>query len=79
MMKAWLKKNCCSEINRAWLLKMALSLVFPALIMIFRPLGMNFAQSATSAGVLLVIIWWTTNLVKKVPASLFLLLWHLVM
>ena len=74
-MKAWLKKNCCSEITPAWLLKMALSLVLPALIMVFRPLGMNFAQSATTAGVLLVIIWWTTNLVKKVPASLFLLLW----
>ncbi len=74
-MKSWLKKNCCSDVNRAWLLKMALSLVAPLLILIFRPLGMNFAQSATAAGVLLVIIWWTTNLVKKVPASLFLLLW----
>ena len=74
-MKAWLKKNCCSDVTPVWLLKMILSLILPALIMIFRPLNMNFAQSATTAGVLLVIIWWTTNLVKKVPASIFLLLW----
>jgi len=74
-MKTWLQKTCCSNVNRCWVLKMVLSLVLPVLIMVLRPLGMDFAQSATTAGVLLVIIWWTTDLVKKVPSSLFLLLW----
>jgi len=77
-MTAWLKKTCCSEINPVWFAKMAASLVVPALIMLLRPLGMDFRQSATVAGVLLVIIWWTTNIVKKIPASLFLLLWFCV-
>lgn len=74
-MTAWLKKNCCSEVSAAWLVKLALSLVLPGLILVLRPLGMNFQQSATVAGVLLTIIWWTTGIVKKIPASIFLLVW----
>lgn len=58
-----------------WFVKMALSLIAPALILLLRPLEMNFQQSATVAGILLTIIWWTTGIIKKIPASLFLLAW----
>lgn len=74
-MSAWLKKNCWVEPSGKWFAQMAASVVVPVLILLLRPLEMNFAQSATVAGVLLTIIWWTTGLVKKIPASLFLLAW----
>lgn len=77
-MSAWFKKYVLSDVSAAWLLKMAASLAGPVLIVLLRPLGMDLRQSATVAGILLTIIWWTTNLVKKVPASLFLLLWSLL-
>ena len=74
----WLKQNCCTPVTPKWFLKLAASLIVPALILWLKPLGMNFSQSATVAGVLLVIIWWTAGIVKKIPASLFLLLWFCV-
>lgn len=77
-MADWLKKNCCTPVTPKWFGKMAASLIVPALILWLKPLGMNFSQSATVAGVLLVIIWWTAGIVKKIPASLFLLVWFCV-
>ena len=77
-MGEWFKKNFCIPVTPKWLLKLAASLVVPALIFFLRPLEMNFTQSTTVAGVLLVIIWWTAGIVKKVPASLFLLAWFCV-
>ena len=74
----WLKKNCCTPVTPKWFLKLAASLIVPALILCLKPLGMNLSQSATVAGVLLVIIWWTAGIVKKIPASLFLLLWFCI-
>lgn len=46
----------------------------PLCILLFRPLGLDLRQSAVLAGVLLTITWWSANIVKKIPASLFLLL-----
>lgn len=53
---------------------MLLSLVFPAMIFVFRPIGLTMRQSAVVAAVLLAIIWWSTGIVKKIPASTFLIL-----
>lgn len=74
-MTEWVNKNVLNPITPKWLLQMAVSLTIAALIMLLKPLGMNFSQSATVAGVLLAVIWWTLGTVKKVPASLFLLIW----
>jgi di/tricarboxylate transporter len=52
----------------------ALSCLVPLLVFILRPLGMNFNQAAVVSALLLAVIWWTTNIVKKIPASVFLLL-----
>jgi di/tricarboxylate transporter len=49
------------------------SLVFPLIIFIWKPLGLAWNQAAVIAGILLVVIWWTTNIIKKLYASLFLL------
>jgi len=74
----WLKKTCYTPVTPQWSLKLAASLIVPALILWLKPLGMNGSQSATVAGVLLAIIWWTSGIVKKIPASLFLLAWFCV-
>lgn len=77
-MSSWFQKNFCVEVTKKWILKMLASLVIPAVIMFLQPLGMNFSQSATVAGMLLVITWWTIGIVKKIPASIFLLAWFCV-
>lgn len=74
----WFKKNFCVEITGKWFLKMLASLLLPAAILLVHPLGMDFSQSATVAGMLLVIIWWTIGVVKKIPASIFLLVWFCI-
>lgn len=56
-----------------WLLKMALSLLLPLLIIVFQPIGLLLRQSVVVAGVLLTIIWWSSGIVKKIPASIFLI------
>lgn len=48
-------------------------MVFPLLILLTRPLDMDWRQSLVVSTILLVIIWWSTNVVSKIPASLFLL------
>ena len=40
-----------------WIGRLLLSLVFPALILIVRPIGLTMRQSAVVAAVLLAIIW----------------------
>ncbi len=60
--------------GRIWFLEIAVSLVFPIAVLVCRPAGLTLRQSAVAAGVLLVIIWWSCGIVKKIPASIFLLL-----
>lgn len=61
------------QVNKKWIMEMVLSLVLPLLLIICRPIGLTMRQSIVAAGVLLTIIWWSTGLVKKIPASLFLI------
>ena len=46
---------------------------FHAPILFFRPITLTARQAAVVAAVLLVIIWWSVGIVKKIPASIFLL------
>ena len=64
-MKSFLTKK-----NGLYLL---LSLILPALVLIFRPLGLDKTQSLLLAALLLVIFWWVVNLMPKWLSSLFLL------
>ncbi|MDR0390012.1 MAG: anion permease [Spirochaetaceae bacterium] len=57
----------------AILLKISATLAFPLFILLVHPLGMNWRQSVVVSGLLLTVIWWTTGIVKKIPASIFLL------
>ncbi len=59
---------------RKVLTRMAISLAAPLLLLLFRPLGLTLRQSAVAASVLLAVIWWSTGWVKKIPASIFLVL-----
>jgi di/tricarboxylate transporter len=51
-----------------------LSAVVPALIVVFRPLGASLNQAAVIAALLLALVWWTTGIVRVIPASIFLML-----
>lgn len=57
-----------------WWRKLAASFLPSVIIIIMRPLALDFYQSAVLAGIALAIIWWSSGIVKKIPASLFLLL-----
>lgn len=61
------------EMSLKWLAGLTLSLAAPACILILRPLGLDMRQAEVLAVVLLAVIWWSTNIVKKIPASLLLL------
>lgn len=62
------------QITGKWTAELILSLILPAALLICRPIGLTLRQSAVVACVLLVIIWWSTGIVKKIPASVFLTL-----
>lgn len=73
-MEQILKKYVLPEqINREWIARLILSLVFPAVIVFCKPIGLTLRQSLVVAAVLLVIIWWSAGIVKKIPASIFLI------
>ena len=55
-----------------WVRRM-LTLVVPILLLLTRPLGMTLKQSVVAGTLVLVITWWSTGLVKKIPSSLVLL------
>ncbi len=67
------EKKTNVTMDRSAFIKLALSLLFPLLILAVQPLGMDLRQSAVVSSILLVIIWWSTSIVKSIPASLFLL------
>ena len=73
-MKQIFKKYVLPEqMDKGWMIKLLFSLVFPAAILFFRPITLTARQAAVVAAVLLVIIWWSVGIVKKIPASIFLL------
>lgn len=74
-MKNIIKKHILPDrTDGRWMRNLALSLAVPLLILIFRPIGMTWRQSSIAAGILLVIIWWSSGIIKKIPASIFLIL-----
>lgn len=62
------------QMKKKWFLKIGVSLVVPLLILLIRPIGLTVRQSVVAASVLLAIIWWSSGIVKKIPASVFLTL-----
>ena len=54
--------------------KIIISFIVPILIFIFKPLGMNYNQSAITAVLILVLTWWVTEIINRLYASLFLLI-----
>lgn len=50
-----------------------ISLIVPVCVLAVRPLDMDGRQTAVFAAVLLTVIWWAADIVKKIPASIFLL------
>lgn len=62
------------QINAAWAGKLFISFLLPALILLLHPIGLDERQSAVVAGVLLAVIWWSSGIIKKIPASIFLIL-----
>lgn len=51
-----------------------LSLILPILLVAFKPLNLDLKQSIVLASLLLTIIWWTTEVINKDIASLFLII-----
>lgn len=64
--------------DKVWLITLLGSLVAPLLILLLKPLDLTLSQSSVLAVLLLVITWWSTGTVKKIPSSLFLLLCFLL-
>ena len=52
---------------------LGLTLIPPALILLFRPLNFTFQQSAILASFVVTILWWATGAVERTVASIFLL------
>ena len=72
-MKEIIKKHILPDrTDIRWCIKFCLSMAAPLIILMYRPIGLNMRQSGVLAGVLLTIIWWSANIVKKIPASIFL-------
>ena len=62
------------KINKIWGVKMGLSILVSLIILIWKPFNLTFQQAVIVASTILVIIWWSTGIINKIPASLSLLL-----
>ena len=62
------------KINKIWGIKIFLSMLFPIIILIWKPFDLTFQQTIIVANTILVVIWWSAGIIKKVPASLYLIL-----
>lgn len=54
-------------------IKILLSLIIPAFILLTQPLDMSLNQAITASGLILVLIWWTSKIINQSFASMFLL------
>ena len=72
MQNIW-KYIVSEKVNKIWGIKMGLSIMFFAIILIWEPFNLTFQQAVIVANTILVIIWWSTGIINKIPASLFLL------
>jgi sodium:sulfate symporter transmembrane protein superfamily protein len=77
MQNIW-KYIVSEKINKIWGIKMFLSMLFPIIILIWKPFDLTFQQAIIVASTILVIIWWSAGIVKKIPASFFLLLMYYI-
>ncbi|QQS88191.1 SLC13 family permease [Fusobacterium canifelinum] len=62
------------KLNKILGIKIGLSILISIIILVWKPFNLTFQQSIIVANTILVIIWWSTGIVKKIPASIFLLL-----
>lgn len=62
------------KLNKILGVKIGLSILISIIILIWKPFNLTFQQTVIVANTILVIIWWSTGIVKKIPASMFLLL-----
>ena len=72
MQNIW-KYIVSERVNKIWGIKMGLSIMFFAITLIWKPFNLTFQQAVIVANTILVIIWWSTGIINKIPASLFLL------
>lgn len=72
MQNIW-KYIVSEKVNKIWGIKMGLSIMFFAIILIWEPFNLTFQQAVIVANTILVIIWWSTGIINKIPASLFLI------
>ena len=77
MQNIW-KYIVSEKINKIWGIKMFLSMLYPIIILIWKPFDLTFQQAIIVASTILVIIWWSAGIVKKIPASFFLLLMYYI-
>lgn len=62
------------KLNKILGIKIGLSILISIIILVWKPFNLTFQQAIIVANTILVIIWWSTGIVKKIPASIFLLL-----
>ena len=74
MKEIWKEYILPDRADRQWYSRLFMSFVLPAVLFFLRPVGMDLRESAVTAGVVLAIIWWSSGIVKKIPAAVFLLL-----
>lgn len=67
------------ELNQKWGGKFLLTLVFPVLLMILRPLALDLRQAILLGVLVLVVVWWSTGIIAKIPASIILLISFVVL
>ena len=60
--------------NKNWMQKFLVAGIAPLLIIWMQPLGLDFRQSLLTAALLLTVTWWSSGIIAKIPASIFLLL-----
>lgn len=62
-----------NENNKSKNTSFLISLIIPLLIILFKPLDLNLNQSIILATLILVLTWWTSGVINKTYASIFLL------
>lgn len=62
------------KLNKILGIKIGLSILISIIILVWKPFNLTFQQAIIVANTILVIIWCSTGIVKKIPASIFLLL-----
>lgn len=67
------KADTDTNIKISRIMRFISSLILPLLIMFIRPFSMDWKQGIILGALILVLIWWTTGIVNRTYASIFLL------